>query len=196
ETEVATAESSKAVPPPALREAPEASLLTFAKLAETERLAPPTAASLPARVDDATTPSPIGAAERPRIIDEARAEQLLSAKTDFASRAAEILGRTFNAQECAIADGQLKTDAWNLEAMVDVGFCTAIAGDLEKADDLFSRLLAYTPDNYQALVGRALIAAAANEKSVARKYFQDALNASPPIAASGRIVEAMTKLSS
>ncbi|MBI1366099.1 MAG: hypothetical protein GC153_09120 [Alphaproteobacteria bacterium] len=177
--------------PPALREAPDATLLTFARFAPPERLAPPTASST---ARGSGPPPASAAAGRPSIIDKTRAEQLLGEKFDFAAKATDILGRSFDSGECAAAKSQLAADAWNLEAMVDVGFCAAIAGDLEKADDLFARLLAYTPDNYEALVGRALIAAKAGEKSVARKYFQDALNAAPPIAASGRIVEAMTGL--
>ena len=81
-----------------------------------------------------------------------------------------------------------------LDAMIDVGFCKASAGDIEEADRLFTRLLAYTPDNYEALVGRALIAVENGETGDARKYFQDALNALPPIEESDLIVDAMQSL--
>ena len=54
--------------------------------------------------------------------------------------------------------------------------------------------LEFTPDNYEALVGRAVIAEQAEERGVARKYYQDALNALPPIEESNRIVEAMAAL--
>lgn len=182
-----------AAPPPPLREAPGERMLTFARFAPPERLAPPAPATLispgaPLRDHGSAAP-----ARRP-VIDKERARELLKADVDIADAAAKILGRSFGAGECEGAKARLRRDAWALDAMVDVGFCAAAAGDLEAADGLFSRLLAYTPDNYEALVGRALIAAKAGEKSVARKYFQDALNAAPPIEESDRIVEAMTQL--
>ena len=141
---------------------------------------------------DGAEPAP-APARRP-IIDQERARELLKPDIDIGETAGTILGRSFGPAECEGAKARLRTDAWALDAMVDVGFCTAVAGDLEAADGLFSRLLAYTPDNYEALVGRALIAAKAGEKSVARKYYQDALNAAPPIEESDRIVDAMAEL--
>ncbi|MFQ5564672.1 MAG: hypothetical protein ACE5FO_14010 [Parvularculaceae bacterium] len=116
------------------------------------------------------------------------------APSDFAGAARAILGKQLTSAECAASEAILEKDAWALDAMIDVGFCKAAAGALEEADGVFKRLLAYTPDNYEALVGRALIAQEAGEKSVARKYFQDALNALPPIEESNRIVEAMNRL--
>lgn len=114
--------------------------------------------------------------------------------SNFAAAASAILGKTLTSEACDAAESKLKKDAWALDAMIDVGFCQAARGALEEADGVFKRLLAYTPDNYEALVGRALIAQEAGEKSVARKYFQDALNALPPIEESNRIVEAMNRL--
>ena len=79
---------------------------------------------------------------------------------DIAAAAQEILGKRFGPAECGGSEARLRSDAWALEAMVNVGFCSAIAGDLEKADGVFIRLLEYTPDNYEALVGRALMVGA------------------------------------
>lgn len=174
-----------AAAPPGLREAPEVELLTFARFAPPERLEAPVLEHAIA----AAAPPP-----RQRAIIRETAAAHATAATGVAETASAILGRTFGAAECAEAEELLRADAWALEAMVDIGFCKAIAGDLEAADGVFARLLDYTPDNYEALVGRALIAAEAGEKSVARKYFQDALNALPPIAESDRIVAAMTRL--
>jgi len=109
-------------------------------------------------------------------------------------QAKTILGKALDVGGCEGAQARLNRDAWALDAMVDVGFCKASSGDLEEADRLFTRLLAYTPDNYEALVGRALIAIEYGEQSDARKYFQDALNALPPIEESDLIVEAMRSL--
>ena len=78
--------------------------------------------------------------------------------------------------------------------MTNVGLCEASAGKVEEGEAILARLLEYTPDNYEAHVGRALIALAAGEKSVARLYFQNALDAPPPIQESTRIVEAMRAL--
>lgn len=185
ETPAARPTAIAAAPPPALREAPEEGLLKFARFAPPERLDAPV-------IERVVATAPAAAPRRPAIIKEEAA----FAKTgvDVADAARAILGRDFGDAECGGAEERLRSDAWALEAMVDIGFCTAIAGDLEAADGVFVRLLDYTPDNYEALVGRALIAAQAGEKSVARKYFQDALNALPPIAESDRIVAAMTRL--
>ena len=176
----------KSASAPALRDAPDERLI-FARFAPPERFAPP--------VDMQPFGAPIKKADSPRpIIDRDKAAALIGSDVDIAAAAQEILGKRFGPAECGGSEARLRSDAWALEAMVNVGFCSAIAGDLEKADGVFIRLLEFTPDNYEALVGRALIAAKAGEKGVARKYFQDALNALPPIAESDRIVEAMAKL--
>ncbi len=174
-----------AAEPPALREAPDEGLLRFARFAPPERLDPPIIAHA---VASAVPPPP----RRAAIIRQEAGPPPAAATIGEAARA--ILERSFGVAECGGAEARLRSDAWALEAMVDIGFCKAIAGDLEAADGVFVRLLDYTPDNYEALVGRALIAAEAGEKSVARKYFQDALNALPPIAESDRIVAAMGRL--
>lgn len=179
--------SAPAPEPPPLREAPEEEKLTLARFAPPERLAAPVAT--PAVASAPAMPE----ARRP-IIDREKAAALIGEKFDIAAAAEEILGRRFGVAECSGAEARLRNDAWALDAMVNVGFCEAAAGDLEAADGVFIRLLEYTPDNYEALVGRALIAAQAGEKSIARKYFQDALNAPPPIAESGRIIKAMAEL--
>ncbi|MEM6539035.1 MAG: hypothetical protein AAF668_15050 [Pseudomonadota bacterium] len=113
---------------------------------------------------------------------------------DVALEVEKILGRSVNEPECTQALTRLKDDAWALDAMVDLGFCQAAAGDLSSADKGFARLLAYTPDNYEALVGRALIAATLGDRTAALNLFQDALNVLPPIEESNRIVEAMARL--
>lgn len=125
-----------------------------------------------------------------------RAEEQLAppVETDFASRMREILGKEFSPAYCNNADATLQADAYALGAMVDVGLCAAARGDVADADAMLARLLEFTPDNYEALVGRAVIAEQAEEKGVARKYYQDALNALPPIEESNRIVEAMAAL--
>lgn len=157
---------------PALREAPDEEMLTFARFAPPERLDPP---------------------QRPIVVKE-KAESLWSSKIDIAEMATTILDKRFGVGECEGAQARLRSNAWALDAMVDVGFCAAIAGDLERAEGVFQRLLDYTPDNYEALVGRALIAAKSGKRDVAKKYFQDALNSLPPIVESDRIVAAMSEL--
>jgi len=172
---------------PLLREAPDERKLVFARLAPPERFAPP---PMPAPRPDKTSEG-----DGPRLILESRkAEALLGARVDIGAEAAQILGRKFGAAECAIAETRLKADAWALGAMVDIGFCEAIRGDLAAAEGVFDRLLAYTPDNYEALVGRALIAARKGDRAEAEGRFQEALNALPPIAESDRIVAAMARL--
>jgi hypothetical protein len=170
--------------PPPLRDAPAEEQLIFARFAPPERFAPPAA----------PTPQPQRAAAAPPPITPARAAQLLGEDFDLRAAAQEILGRGYSPADCAAAQSKLRADAWALDAMVDIGFCDAIDGRLAEADGVFARLLAYTPDNYEALVGRALVAAKTGDRDSAAGYFQDALNALPPIAESNRIVRAMAEL--
>jgi hypothetical protein len=112
---------------------------------------------------------------------------------DFAREMAAILGKTNDAGTCEGAAARLSADAWALDAMVDAAFCKAAAGRTEDADADFARLLAYTPDNHEALVGRGLIALQRGERTRGLDFLQEALNALPPIAESDRIAEAMAR---
>lgn len=152
-----------------------------------ERLEPPRSA-LEAVKRLAPAPPPLSALR----LD--RGTALLGPSIDILKEAKTILGRSLGVAECEAAASRLRADAWALDAMVDVGFCSAARGALQDADSTFVRLLDFTPDNYAALVGRALIAAKSGERAVARKYFQDALNIPPPIGESSRIVAAMALL--
>ncbi len=115
------------------------------------------------------------------------------ARFDFAREMTSILGKRNDPATCEGASARLTADAWALGAMVDLAFCKAAAGALEAADDDFTRLLAYTPDNYEALVGRGLIALARGERARGMDFLQEALNALPPIAESDRIAAAMER---
>lgn len=186
---------------PALRESAPERMMVFAKLSPPERLSPPTSAIL-AKVQPLESKVNIEPPandtqleiKRPTVREPvlAAVQSFDSAPSfDYASRIGSLLEKQLTTSYCATAEATLRADAWALRAMVDVGLCAAARGDAEQADAILARLLEYTPDNYEALVGRALIALEAEEKSVARKYFQDALNALPPIEESNRIAEAM-----
>jgi len=166
---------------PRLREAPEAAL-AIPEFAPPERLAPPP-----------TSPPP------PRAVQSTLKERVSAPAPetahpfDFAREMTAILGKTNDPATCEGAAARLAADAWALGAMVDLAFCKAAAGALEEADDDFTRLLAYTPDNHQALVGRGLIALAQGKRERGLDFLQEALNALPPIAESDRIVAAMNR---
>ncbi|MFN3960543.1 MAG: hypothetical protein ACK4NP_11575 [Parvularculaceae bacterium] len=164
---------------PRLREAPDAALIV-PDFAPPERLAPPPSRPAPdlrsSLKERVTAPAP-NAAE----------------PFEFRREATAILGRTLDPAICEGAAARLSADAWALGAMVDVAFCKAAAGALEEADDDFTRLLAYTPDNHQALVGRGLVAIAQGRRERGLDFLQEALNALPPIAESDRIVAAMER---
>ena len=181
---------ANAVAKPALRESAPERLSRFAALAPPERLAPPQGARLasvqPVQKPVATTP-PVIREERPL---PAPAKKTLN----YAAEIKALLGKNLSPGFCASARATLQSDPWALQSMVDVGLCEAAAGNVEQADATLARLLEYTPDNYEAFVGRALIALQAGEKSVARRYFQSALNAPPPMAESSAIVAAMQAL--
>lgn len=165
--------------------------IELAQFAPPERLDPPKGAlEDAARIVKATTTRP-----EPRAILRAdRAMALLGPEIDILKETRVILGRSLGVAECEAAAARLRADAWALAAMVDVGFCAAGKGRLDEADAIFVRLLDYTPDNVDALVGRALVAAKSGDRSIARKYFQDALNVPPTIELSDRIVSAMAAL--
>jgi len=174
-------------PGPALRDAPAPGLLHL------PQFAPPP--SEPADgvdvLGDLSGNVDIG---RPSLISVDRAEALgQGAAFDFETEAIAILGKSFEPGVCEGARARLQADAWALGAMIDFAFCKAADGKLEEADADFARLLAYTPDNYEALVGRGLIAMATGDAERGRTLFQDALNALPPIDESDRIVEAMER---
>lgn len=180
----------KPTPKPSLRESEPDRLSRFAALGPPERLAPPQPArlaSLQPVQKPVETAKPIIREERPL---PAPAPQ----KFDYAAQVEGLLGKTLTPGYCASARATLQSDPWALGAMVDVGLCEAAAGKSEQADATLARILEYTPDNYEAYIGRALIALEAGEKSIARRYFQNALDAPPPMEESTRIVEAMRSL--
>ncbi|WP_411817549.1 tetratricopeptide repeat protein [Hyphococcus sp. DH-69] len=211
EAKIATPVLNASLPktaPPALRESAPERLSRFAALAPPERLAPPTGARLASVQPVQNPPVPtlrerevVAPAEPQRTQQQsanaiqtgARAPQPAEG-FNYAEKVKALLGKNLSPGYCASAKANLQSDAWALESMVDVGLCEAAAGNAELAETMLSRLLEYTPDNYEAHVGRALIALQAGEKSVARRYFQDALDAPPPIEESTRIVEAMRAL--
>lgn len=180
-------------PGPMLRDEPAAGALRLPKFAPPERLAPPQSSLQPAGEPVGALPAGLGIG-RPSLIAVDRAEALgQGASFDIERETAAILGKTFSIGACEGAKARLQGDAWALDAMIDLAFCKAADGKLEEADADFARLLAYTPDNYEALVGRGLVAFASGEREKGLAYYQDALNALPPIAESDRIVEAMRR---
>ncbi|MGF1543832.1 MAG: hypothetical protein ACFB00_04925 [Parvularculaceae bacterium] len=151
-------------------------------------------------------PAPVSAPKKTALIDRPRIaaptpaayaspfpETPAAGAIDIGEEAAEILDVPLGETACAEAATRLQGDAYALDAMVMVGFCKASDGDLAAADANFRRLLAYTPDNYEALVGRALIAAKEGQAGAARTYFQAALDAVPPIEESERIADALRR---
>ncbi|WP_395074311.1 tetratricopeptide repeat protein [Hyphococcus sp.] len=184
----------KAETKPALRESAPERLSRFAALAPPERLTPPQGARLasvqPVR-DPAETP-PQNA--KPLIRQERPLPAPAPKKLNYAAEIEMLLGKKLTPGFCASNRATLQSDPWALDAMVNVGLCEAASGKVEEADATLSRLLEYTPDNYEAYVGRAVIALQAGEKSIARRYFQNALDAPPPIAESSAIVAAMRAL--
>lgn len=192
-------------PGPVLREEPAGGVLHLPQFAPPERLAPPktppkTSEKSPQKTSSAPSPE---ANAIPANVDIARPSLLAvdragtigaGAAFDIRREAAELLGKTFSVGACEGAKARLQGDAWALDAMIDLAYCKAANGKLEEADADFARLLAYTPDNYEALVGRGMIALASGEREMARAFYQEALNALPPIAESDRIVAAMDRI--
>lgn len=166
----------------ALREGADERLIVPG-FAPPERLAPPRAAPDVAAPDVATTLKERVSAPAPKPVET----------FSIAAEMKTILGKTADPATCEGAAARLSADAWALESMVDLAFCKAAAGRIEDADADFSRLLAYTPDNHEALVGRGLIAIARGERPRGLDFLQEALNALPPIAESDRIAAAMTR---
>lgn len=188
--EAAPEPAPKPAPKPALRESAPDRLSRFASLGPPERLQPPA----PARLASVTPVQKPVEADKPVIREEKPLPAPRPKKFDYAGQVEALLGKTLTPGYCASARATLQSDPWALGAMVDTGLCQAAAGKSEEADATLARILEYTPDNYEAYVGRALIALQAGEKSVARRYFQNALDAPPPMEESSRIVAAMRAL--
>lgn len=195
--------SEKFLPAPALRDQTGFELLQIGKLAPPERFSPPTVSQSSPQMpesqeavaksirDGSKRIQSRGVAPTPKD----RAEEILAVSFDINEEAEKILGKKIDTGSCAVVRATLQADAWALDAMVDRGLCLGAEGKLVEADAIFQRLLAYTPDNYEALVGRALVAADQGETQLALKYFQNALNALPPVAESRRIVSFMQRIS-
>jgi len=176
-------------PRPGLRDEPAKGLIYLPDFSPPERLQSPQS-SLTAPPEEK-----IAEARRPALVAIDRARALSEGGAfDIKREANEILGKSFSVGACEGAKARLQGDAWALNAMIDLAFCKAGEGKLAEADADFSRLLAYTPDNYEALVGRALIAIASGEPAKGKGFYQEALNALPPIAESDRIVAAMDRI--
>ena len=175
---------------PGLRETSAERLHAFAKLSPPERLAPPEIPIL-AKIQPIEESITVGT---PTL---RQTEPLVApVKADYAARVEILLDKKLSTAYCNNAAATLQADAWALGAMVDMGLCAAARGDVVEGESILSRLLEYTPDNYEALVGRALIAEYAGERGAALRYYQDALDAPPPVEESTRIVEAMALLAS
>lgn len=174
---------------PALREETGRELLAFPKFAPPERLAPPARAL---GLDSANGEGRV-AIGTPEFAPPTAREAFRPA-FNLQSEAARLLGKSLDVGACEGAGARLAADAWALSAMIDVALCKAAKGDLASADADLARLLDYTPDNYEALVARALVAQAETRNEDAHALFQRALDAAPPIAQSEMIVEAMDQL--
>lgn len=180
--------SMPAAVPGELRETANQRLSVFAELSPPERLQVPT--------------PPILAKVQPIEKTVAVATPTLRAETisrsrvipNFSDRIRVLLGKQLTTSFCNGAEMALQSDAWALNAMGDVGLCAAARGDFVEAEAILSRLLEYTPDSYEALVGRAVIAEIAGERGAALRYYQDALDSPPPVEESTRIIEAMAAL--
>ena len=177
-------------PDMSLRDSPAPGVIYLPQFAPPERFAPPSA---PAREESDPSSERVDI-RRPSLIVVDRAETLgAGAGFDIKEEAGDILGKSFDVGSCEGAKAKLLADAWALGAMIDLAYCKAADGKLEEADADFARLLEYTPDNYEALVGRGMIAIASGDRELGLSYYQDALNALPPIDESDRIVEAMRR---
>jgi tetratricopeptide (TPR) repeat protein len=163
-------------------------LLAFPKFAQPERLAPPgDELGLAPDAGDAAVIA------TPEFI-VAKAREAFRPSFSLKSESARLLGRSLDIGACEGAAARLSADAWALSAMIDVALCKADAGNPQEADDDLARLLDYTPDNYEALVARALVAQSRGRAEEARALFQQALDAAPPLAESEQIVEAIGQL--
>ncbi|MEL7019444.1 MAG: hypothetical protein AAGL18_12035 [Pseudomonadota bacterium] len=157
-----------------------ASPLRLTPLRPTSQAAKPQASGNTPVVTTAAPTSP-GTVLRPVETDR------VLARVDFRAFAETVLNTQFDRDRCDGAQKTLDADAWALGSMGVVGFCQAAAGQFSEAEDIFKRLLTLQPENYEALVGRALIAGVAGETGVALKFLNEALALNPPNALAKRI---------
>lgn len=143
------------------------------------RLTPLRPTPQPAR-DSADGPVLVTAAPSTRTVLKPVETDRVLARVDFRAYAETVLDTRFDGDRCDTAQKTLEADAWALDAMGVIGFCRAAAGQFPEAEDIFKRLLTLQPENYEALVGRALIAGVAGETGVALKFLNEALALNPP----------------
>ena len=101
-------------------------------------------------------------------------------RVDFREQAEALFDRRFDQNQCGAAREELLGNAWATDAMATIGFCLGARGQFEEADVIFQRLLGLDPENYKALIGRAMIASIAGERGTARQLLKKAEAADPP----------------
>lgn len=114
-------------------------------------------------------------------------------RISFREKAEQTLGLSIDQNQCALADARLLADAWAMDALTTVGFCKGAEGDFEAAETAFKRLTGLDRDNFEAWVGRALVAESAGENSGARIFYENALAASPPQKVRNQIEEILSR---
>ncbi|MEO1149611.1 MAG: tetratricopeptide repeat protein [Pseudomonadota bacterium] len=174
---------ASAPPAPSLAPTNSAARATLAAVlrnpASPLRLTPLRPTPQPAR-DSADGPVLVTAAPSTRTVLKPIETDRVLARVDFRAYAETVLDTRFDGDRCDTAQKTLEADAWALDAMGVIGFCRAAAGQFPEAEDIFKRLLTLQPENYEALVGRALIAGVAGETGVALKFLNEALALNPP----------------
>ncbi len=121
------------------------------------------------------------------------AASTLLERISFREKAEQTLGLSIDQNQCALADARLLADAWAMDALTTVGFCKGAAGDFEEAETAFKRLTGLDRENFEAWVGRALVAESAGENSGARIFYENALEASPPQKVRNQIEEMLRR---
>lgn len=166
-----------------------------------DRIEAPTRLAVPAptptpepKLKPAPKPKSKAPAAAPVLASYGSLSPMLTAGEISRRRAEDVFARTFDADTCAAAAARVAKDAWNLDALADVGVCKASNDKVIEADRVFRRLLALEPDSAPALIGLGLVAEASGEISVARKYYQDAIDAGAPRATAQRLKDAIATL--
>lgn len=89
--------------------------------------------------------------------------------------AAALYAAHLDGEACAAAEGVVRNDPWDLDALNDFGACLMLEGDLDQASTVFARLLSIEPEDVEAHLGLGVARQEVGDVDAARAHYDDAL---------------------
>ncbi len=89
------------------------------------------------------------------------------------ARTAFVEGRAEDA--CQILEKHFPAGSWDIDALVLKGHCQTSLGDFQKAEEIYSQVLAFSPEEYEARIGIARLFEKVGDLVAARDHYREAL---------------------